>query len=29
LALPACSKIKSKWHRCGVYYVNPIESLER
>jgi hypothetical protein len=29
LALPGCSKIKSQWDRCGVYYVNPIESLER
>jgi hypothetical protein len=25
LASPGCSKIKSQWHRCGVYYVNPIE----
>jgi hypothetical protein len=29
LAMPGCSKIKSQWDRCGVYYVNPIESFER
>jgi hypothetical protein len=29
LAAPGCSKIKSQWDRCGVYYVNPIERLER
>jgi hypothetical protein len=29
LAMPGCSKIKSQWDRCGVYYVNPIERLER
>jgi hypothetical protein len=29
LAMPRCSKIKSQWDRCGLYYVNPIESLER
>jgi hypothetical protein len=29
LAMPGCSKIKSQWDRCGVYYVNPIESLDR
>jgi hypothetical protein len=28
LAMPGCSKIKSQWDRCGVYYVNPIESLD-
>jgi hypothetical protein len=26
LAMPRCSKIKSQWDRCGLYYVNPIES---
>jgi hypothetical protein len=25
LAVPGCSKIKSRWDRGGVYYVNPIE----
>jgi hypothetical protein len=29
LAMPGCSKIKSQWDRCGVYYVNPIEGRER
>jgi hypothetical protein len=29
LASPGCSKIKGRWDRCGVYYVNPIERLER
>jgi hypothetical protein len=28
LAAPGCSKIKSQWDRCGVYYVNPIEGRE-
>jgi hypothetical protein len=23
LAMPGCTKIKSQWDRCGVYYVNP------
>jgi hypothetical protein len=25
LAMPGCTKIKSQWDRCGVYYVNPID----
>jgi hypothetical protein len=29
LAMPGCTKIKSQWDRCGVYYVNPIEWRER
>jgi hypothetical protein len=29
LAMPGCTKIKSQWDRCGVYYVNPIERRER
>jgi hypothetical protein len=29
LALPGCSRTKNQWDRCGVYYVNPIERLER
>ena len=29
LAASGCSKIKNQWDRCGVYYVNPIERLER
>ena len=29
LAMPGCSKIKSQWDRCGVYYVNPIDGRER
>ena len=29
LAMPGCTKIKSQWDRCGVYYVNPIEWHER
>ena len=28
LAMPGCSKIKSQWDRCGVYYINPIEGRE-
>ena len=28
LAMPGCTKIKSQWDRCGVYYVNPIEHRE-
>jgi hypothetical protein len=23
--MPGCTKIKSQWDRCGVYYVNPID----
>jgi hypothetical protein len=29
LAMPGCTKIKSQWDRCGVYYVNPIDGRER
>jgi hypothetical protein len=29
LAMPGCSRIKSQWDRCGVYYVNPIDGRER
>jgi hypothetical protein len=29
LATPGCSKIKSQWDRCGVYYVHPIDLCER
>jgi hypothetical protein len=29
LAMPGCTKIKSQWDRCGVYYVNPTERRER
>jgi hypothetical protein len=25
LAMPGCTKIKSQWDRCGVYYVNPLQ----
>ena len=25
LAMPGCSRIKSQWDRCGVYYVYPID----
>jgi hypothetical protein len=28
LAMPGCSKIKSQWDRCGIYYVSPIEGRE-
>jgi hypothetical protein len=29
LAMPGCPKIKSRWDRCGVHYLNPIEGRER
>jgi hypothetical protein len=29
LAMPGCSKIKSQWDRCGVYYINPIDRRVR
>jgi hypothetical protein len=29
LAMPGWSKIKGRWDRCGVYYVNPIDGRER
>jgi hypothetical protein len=29
LAMPGCSRIRSQWDRCGVYYVNPIDRRER
>jgi hypothetical protein len=29
LAAPGCSKIKSQWERCGIYYINPIDRRER
>jgi hypothetical protein len=29
LAKTGCSKMRNQWDRCGVYYVNPIERLER
>ena len=29
LAAPGCSKIKSQWDRCGVYYINPIDRRVR
>jgi hypothetical protein len=25
LAAPSCSRVRSQWDRCGVYYVEPIE----
>jgi hypothetical protein len=25
LVVPGCSKLKSHWDRCGVYYVSPID----
>jgi hypothetical protein len=26
LAAPGCSRLRSTWDRCGVYYVEPIET---